>query len=259
MKEESLFDFERHAPLLITPTVYGAVSILLSLALTVISHHFVRFQYAALVASLTIVLLEVGFFAKRAVLYIPMLWVWTIWLTLRITTTNYLECVENGHCEEIVFAEEVYQAIGGWQFLVSLLLFLQPFRGQKMLFLLAFSVAGSHLIPSAELPDEWSTVVRSVCFVALYYLSLIVTACYGVTESRTNSGVVKVLQSQWCLFVFNPYVLVLASVIQGMVAAGCIFLNAHNLANVRYNTEDALAAHTDVMPDGSKKSGSEDG
>lgn len=257
LDDHAIESLERQVPLLITPTLYAGISIVLSLMLTVISHHYTEFQYATLASIIAATLIEIGFFTKRAVLYIPMLLIWLFWLTLRITNTSYLECVEYSNCKPIVFPERTYQLINGVHFLASLLTFLRPFRHPVVLFVIAVSVSLSHTVPSPEIPEEWTTVVRVACFVILYYLSLVVTACYSVVEKRSNTGVVKVLQSQWCLFINNPYMLILASVVQGMVAAAFIFLNVHNLEHARY-AEDGITAHTDHVDEGSKKDSSID-
>lgn len=256
LDETTIQSLERQVPLLITATVYAGASVLLSLGLTVVSHHFTEYEYSALICVIAAVLIEISFFTRRAVLFIPMLWVWVLWLALRITNTNYLECVEKGSCKPMLFTGQTYQVTSGVQFLASLLTFLRPFRHPAALFVLAVCVAGAHTVPSPEIPDEWMTVVRVLSFVALYYASLVVTACYGVVEGRSNTGVVKVLQAQWCLFINNPYMLLLAAVVQGMVAAGFIFLNIHNLEHARYEDE-AIAAHTDHIDSGDKDSNSD--
>lgn len=250
------FDFDKHAPMLIPPTVYAALCILLSLALTVVSHHYPAYEYSLLTVCITLVLLEIGFFTRRAVHYIPMLWIWCIWLMLRITNTNYLECVEEVECTAIS-NDFSHRAAGTVQFAAALLTLIRPFRGPVLLFILALLVGVSHLLPNPELTDERTSVLRVVCFVVMYYASLIVHGIASVTEKPSNSGVVKILQSQWCLFVLNPWILLVTSAVQ--IMAVMLFIGAHsgNLDHVNYDAEDGLLAHTANVENQKKHSSSD--
>jgi len=245
LDEQVVQSLDRQVPLILTATLYACLSILLSLGLTVISHHNSQYEYTALVCVIAATLIEISFFTKRALHYIPMLWIWLLWLALRIINTYYLNCES---CQAPVFSARTYQITSGAQFLASLLTFVKPLRHPVALFVLAVGVAAAHTVPSHRQPDEWTTVLRMLCFVLLYYLSLVVTACYSVVERRSNTGVVKVLQSQWCLFVNDPYMLFVAAIVQGLIVSGFIFLNSHNLEHARF-PDDGVQAHTGLVDD----------
>jgi hypothetical protein len=173
-----------------------------------------------------------------------------------MVNSGYIECVEAGDCAPRVFTEQTYHLSSAGMFLASILTFVKLFRNTLVLFVIAVLVAACHTVPSNELPDEWTTLVRVGAYVVLYYVSLVVTACYSVVETRSNTGVVKVLQSQWCLFINNPYLLVLMAVTQGMIAAIFIYFNVHNLEHIRYN-EDPVKAHTEYIEEPVEESGSD--
>lgn len=249
----SLSAMEDHLHLLIIPTIYGAVSILLGLGITVIAHHFPDYEYGFLMICLLLVLFEMGFFAGRAMLYIPMMWIWSLWLILRFVNMNADSDTKNTFP---VFDPIIYLLFDLQQIAVSLLSFISLFRQRWPLFLITMLSAGVHIARKDNI-DELDTVKRLVCFILCYYLSLVITACSSVTDGRRNNGVVNVIQSKWCLFIFNPGILLLATVIQAMVAAAFIFKHAHILANISYTQKDGMTTHTDAVKPYRKTSSSQ--
>lgn len=216
--------------LFITAALYACLASVAALGLTVVIHHHPQFQSLLLLSLCAAVYLELGFFPRRSLLFIPYLLVWSLWLVERVVLGAYWHAVNNSLYEAVPLVEHQYAIAFAVQLTCSWLTVGVPAlrRGWTFFFLTALAAA-AYVAQWSPPHSEWMTVLQAGCFSLLYLLSIVVVACFQQNESGLYAGALRVVQSAWCLSALNPAVLLVAASIQGMMGIAVIGQNIDSL------------------------------